>query len=619
MKRKITESFETSLKIDVVNLSDNFSGISIDELADQLMNATNADITKEEQDGTVYMVINGVDEETIVDEITDFLFNESDYDDIEDVRDIVNDSILAYDEFSELEEGYDYDDDDMFFDDSDEYPDYEDVDDIEDDEYYQEFPDYDDIDVEDDRDINDYYDDAYESEEYDDDDMLNDELEECGDSDEFDECENIEDKEFECYESRNYRYLGNGIYEKKKGCCPPKRKNRMVNLSESLKARKFKKLSLRQLVESAKRNRLNESVYKKALRKARTEKPNLKKMIKESLGAEKYNFIVKSLRNGKKTLYENKKINGKSISKYSSKALYNLLRQLTEKKNMLQKKLRTLNESRSTRTLKSIKALEEDLKKKLRLINLLDEELTYRLTVKKMLKEQDEENPLEPLSVDPTGKDDNPEEDEEVELSRVVITVANQDAADELKSSLVDAGIPDDAIEFESDEDIEAEDEESDEAEDEESDEESADDTAKEGENKNESLYYKKFRKLLEDDTEETNDEANAEDSEEDSTEDSEEDSEDDTSDEPVKVVLTNTDYINDLADVLNDEYGISKEEFEEMIGGEIVDDSESDDSKDDDDSKDEDSKDDKEKSSKGDEAIDAMTPEDLNDLFGDN
>ena len=93
MKRKITESFETSLKIDVVNLSDNFSGISIDELADQLMNVTNADITKEEQDGTVYMVINGVDKETIVDEITDFLFNESDYDDIEEVRDIVNFSI----------------------------------------------------------------------------------------------------------------------------------------------------------------------------------------------------------------------------------------------------------------------------------------------------------------------------------------------------------------------------------------------------------------------------------------------------------------------------------------------------------------------------------------------
>ena len=393
MKRKITESIETSLKIDVVNLSNNFSGISIDELADQLMNATNADITKEEQDGTVYMVITGVDEETIVDEITDFLFNESDYDDIEDVRDIVNDSILAYDESSELEleEGYDYDDDDELFDeiedDSDEYPDYEDVDDIEDDEYYQEFPDYDDIDVEDDRDINDYYDDAYESEEYDDEDMLNDELEECGDSDEFDECENIEDKEFECYESRKYHYLGNGIYEKKKGCCPPKRKNRMVNLSESLKKRNSKKLSLKQVVESAKKsvkkNRLNESVYKKALKKAKAEKPNLKKMIKESLGAEKYNFIVKSLRNGKKTLYENKKINGKSISKYSSKALYNLLTELTEKKNMLQKKLRTLNESRSTRTLKTIKVLEEELKKKLRLINLLDEELTYRLTVKK--------------------------------------------------------------------------------------------------------------------------------------------------------------------------------------------------------------------------------------------
>ena len=52
------------------------------------------------------------------------------------------------------------------------------------------------------------------------------------------------------------------------------------------------------------------------------------------------------------------------------------------------------------------------------------------------------------------------------------------------------------------------------------------------------------------------------------------------------------------------------------MIGGEIVnDDSDSNDEK----SDDEDSKDDEEKSSKGDDAIDAMTPEDLNDLFGDN
>ena len=68
---------------------------------------------------------------------------------------------------------------------------------------------------------------------------------------------------------------------------------------------------------------------------------------------------------------------------------------------------------------------------------ILDEELTYRLTFKKLNKSkainEDEENPLEPLSVDPTNGDDKnesgedtdetPDNDEEVELSRVVITV----------------------------------------------------------------------------------------------------------------------------------------------------------------------------------------------------
>ena len=42
-----------------------------------------------------------------------------------------------------------------------------------------------------------------------------------------------------------------------------------------------------------------------------------------------------------------------------------------------------------------------------------------------------------------------------------------------------------------------------------------------------------------------------------------------------VKFILTDTDYVKDLAKILDDEYGITKEEFEEMIGGEIVDEDE--------------------------------------------
>ena len=79
---------------------------------------------------------------------------------------------------------------------------------------------------------------------------------------------------------------------------------------------------------------------------------------------------------------------------------------------------------------------------------------------------------------------------------------------------------------------------------------------------------------------------------------------------------MTNTDYINDLADVLNNEYGITKEEFEEMIGGTIVDDASSDDEEGSDDSED-DSED--KPSTNGDDAVDAMSQEELDKLFGGN
>ena len=68
----------------------------------------------------------------------------------------------------------------------------------------------------------------------------------------------------------------------------------------------------------------------------------------------------------------------------------------------------------------------------------------------------------------------------------------------------------------------------------------------------------------------------------------------------------------------MDNEYGITKDEFEEMIGGEIIEDEDSDNEESDEDTSD-DKEDSDEESSKGDEAVDAMTPEELDKLFGNN
>ena len=524
--------------------------------------------------------------------------------------------------------------------------------DTEDDDYDDMIPDYDEVDPDDldaldardaayaDMEDDGIYDETYEDadEEFAGDDVLNDS------DDEFDEC--MEDSEFECYESLNNRKLRNRrrLLEKKKGCCPPKKGKKLVNLSEALKMRKAG-LTTRDIVRSAKKPYLNESIISNAINKAKTEPRNDKKMklimkkkeimqLKESLGAEKFNMICKAMKSGKKTLYSKKTINGKNITEYSAKELLELLNTIKKQHTNLMKSYKSLYESATKSTKRELRTAIEN---KERLMLILDEELTYRLTFKKLNKSkainEDEENPLEPLSVDPTDGDDTdetPDNDEEVELSRVVITVANQDAADELKQSLVDAGVPDDAIEFETDdetddsEDSDDTDSDTDDNSDENTD---TDDTT--DKTSNESLHYNKFKKLLEDDDPESDKaddstDDNAKDGEDsDASSDDNSDDSSDSEDKPIKVVLTNTDYVNDLADVLNNEYGISKEEFEEMIGGQIVDDSEdsddSDESSDSDDDKSNDESKEDEPSTNGDDAVDAMSQEELDKLFGGN
>lgn len=658
MKRKLNESLTFPVKIDVVRLVNENPELNgqMDKIASQIEDTTDATITKEESDGTVYMVIDGLTQDDIIDIFeNDYYIDDVDnyfvYEDADDELDDIesdDDALAAAEDDMRDEYGDDYIDmdEDYGLDDEGEWID------TEDDDYDDMIPDYDEVDPDDidaldardaaytDMEDDGIYDETYEDadEEFAGDDVLNDS------DDEFDEC--MEDSEFECYESLNNRKLRNRrrLLEKKKGCCPPKKGKKLVNLSEALKMRKAG-LTTRDIVRSAKKPYLNESIISNAINKAKTEPRNDKKMklimkkkeimqLKESLGAEKFNMICEAMKSGKKTLYSKKTINGKNITEYSAKELLELLNAVKKQHTNLMKSYKSLNESATKSTKRELRT---EIENKERLMLILDEELTYRLTFKKLNKSkainEGEENPLEPLPVDPTDGDDTdetPDNDEEVELSRVVITVANQDAADELKQSLVDAGVPDDAIEFETDdetddsEDSDDTDSEADENSDENTD---TDDTA--DETSNESLHYNKFKKLLEDDdpesdTADDSTDDNAKDGEDsDANSDDNSDDSSDSEDKPIKVVLTNTDYVNDLADVLNNEYGISKEEFEEMIGGQIVDDSDdsddSDESSDSDDDKSDDKNKDDKPSTNGDDAVDAMSQEELDKLFGGN
>ena len=312
--------------------------------------------------------------------------------------------------------------------------------------------------------------------------------------------------------------------------------------------------------------------------------------------------VERALRNNQSYLHENIKVNGKSLKYYSIKEIKKLMMEANSTKIQLTNKLKdsTLNES-----VESKKVLKDKIANKIRLISLLDEELTYRVTRKnclaKLNEDEDKEDngsngdfSEEDLSkmfggdqadnAEETNteeadnaeeadteekKDDNNEEEEEVvDLARVVITMEDKEAAEELKKSCLDAGIPEDAIEIE---------EESDEEETEEAEEENSEESeeSEEKEQPNESVKYKNLKRLFEDEeTEESDSEDNTEESDED-TEDTEESDEEEDKEGAAKFILTDTDYIKDLAKILDDEYGISKEEFEEMIGGEIVDEDE--------------------------------------------
>ena len=314
----------------------------------------------------------------------------------------------------------------------------------------------------------------------------------------------------------------------------------------------------------------------------------------------------------KKSLHGKISVNGQLLESMSNTQVSTLLTKVNAAKNKLVNKLsNSLNESVNTKN-----NIKNEIVKLTKLSNILDEENTYRTYATKYglinedenqesgnsgeFSEEDlanmfgagqgeedksdnetEEKTEEPKSEDAPSEDVPQDEEsvEEVELARIVITMQDKDAAEDLKASCVNAGIPEDVIEITDDTEDEPEENEEGETstEDKEEDKESAEETK----DTNEGVKYSNLRRLFEADEE--NSEEKPEDApEENSDETNDADAE---SEGHTKFILTNTDYALQLSKVLDDVYGITKEEFEDMIGGEIVEDSEDEDATEDKDS----------------------------------
>lgn len=453
----------------------------------------------------------------------------------------------------------------------------------------------------------------------------------------IDDIDYADDEPVDVFENKHKKVnLKKALSEKKGGCCPPKKKGSLISLSEALHGKRMpnKKVTLNNVIDNMVGNSISESVASKAMKKAKSEAK--KAYLVEKLGYKKYNAIVESLKKGKTSIYENVKINGKRIAEYSTKELVNLLEKVNLQIAGLKKKIgKGLNE---TETDKLNKALAT--KNKIRTI--LDEEISFRKALKSIKEDDDaKEVPLDFKDLNPNSDsddkekdndkdndaadsddadksddendskdDENPDDDEEVEIGSIIITLNSKSAAQEMKQDFVDAGIPEDVIEIEPVTDEDSDEENSDE------DEEKSDE-----EEKNES-WKERFAKEIneDDDSDDKEDDSDTEDAEtkDDDDDNSDEDSDDDESDDDnteYKLILTDTDYAPTLSKVLQDDWGMTKDEFDDMIGGEIVPSDSDDDTDNDSDDKDDESSDDdsdEDSDSKDDDDTDDFDPDDV-------
>lgn len=313
--------------------------------------------------------------------------------------------------------------------------------------------------------------------------------------------------------------------------------------------------------------------------------------------------VYNALNAKKKSLHGKVSVNGQLLESMSNTQVSTLLTKVNAAKNKLVSKLsNSLNESVNTKN-----NIKNEIVKLTKLSNILDEENTYRTYATKYgLINEDEnqeagnsgefseedlanmfgagqgeetktDNETEEKAEEPKSEEDTQSDEasvEEVELARIVITMQDKEAAEDLKTSCVNAGIPEDVIEItdEAEDDAEENEEGVTSTEDKEEDKETAEDSedSEDSKDTNEGVKYSNLRRLFEAD-EETSEEKpeGAPEENSDETNDAEAENEGHT-----KFILTNTDYALQLSKVLDDVYGITKEEFEDMIGGEIVEDS---------------------------------------------
>ena len=435
----------------------------------------------------------------------------------------------------------------------------------------------------------------------------------------------VEEDDFtitQTFEKKNVTVKKNqtAVNEKKGGCCPPKKANGekkvkkeykgdLVNLSEALHGTHKRgvkpELKLNQIIDAIAGCHIDESISARAIEKAKQN--NKRAYLQEKLGAEVYNAVLESLENGT-TVHANKKINGKAVCEYSTDELKGLMEKASKQIEALEKKL-GLNEADDAELSKKIAHFKDAVK-------MIDEEISFR-EAKELLSEGDgiefkninpnvsddekkkEEKKDEEATVEGDGSDEvsdeddaddkeeqNPDEDEEVELASIIITLATKDDAEDLKADFIEAGIPEDAIELEEvadgddaedeTEDGESEGESTEETDTEDASEETAEETEGD-ETTEESVQFKGVKPLNEDDDNADDAETAEDDSTEETTDGDEtkddEESEDEEAEKAWKVILVNTDYAKEAKDVLVDMWGMTEEEFNDMIGGDIVDD----------------------------------------------
>lgn len=449
----------------------------------------------------------------------------------------------------------------------------------------------------------------------------------------IDDIELIDADTVEVFDNKNVKNsMKNSLSEKKKECCPPapKKKSVMISLAEAFQGKKVsgKKVTLDNVIDSMTGHKLTESAAINAINKAKNEASDY--YLMEKLGKDKYKLILESLEADKTSIHGNVKVNGKKIEEYTTDELVGLLEKVNRQINTLEEKVgMSLNETDTAK-------LNKELETKKKIQNILDEEISFREALK-AIKEDDKSNldfkDLNPDTVDKDKKDDeskedkdksdeekdskdedkdddddkNPDEDEEVEIGNIIITLDSKKSAEELKNDLIDAGIPEDVIEIEPVEDNDEDEEKSDDSEDKENKEDSEEN--EEDETPNESVKVKAGKKINEDDSEESD-----EDEEKDEDKSDDEDSEDGDDEEETgsyKLILTDTDYAPQMSDVLQDIWGLTKEEFEEMIGGEIVAADDDEDSSDDKEKKD-DSEDKSDESSDEDDSFEDFDPDEI-------